>query len=93
MDQQTLVNILFGIVLAGGGWWMKNLWAMVMNQQQQIGELTRDLVGNYVPRRELQDTFNRIFERLDEIQREIAHISRSQASISVLRDELSKRGA
>lgn len=58
---------LLALVLAGMTWWVKNIWAMVTSQQAQISALNLELARNYVPRAELQSTFERIFKKLDEI--------------------------
>lgn len=67
LDNAFLINLLFGVVLTGVGWWVKNIWAMVIEQQKMIAALQVELAKNYVPRVELQDTFKRIFEKLDEL--------------------------
>lgn len=66
-----LINGLFALVIAGFSWWAKTMWAMISSQQQQITELNIELAKNYVPRAELQDTFKQIFQKLDDIQKEI----------------------
>lgn len=68
-NTMLIINLLLGIVLAGIAWWVKTIWEMVISQQRQIAELALKIAENYVPRAELQDTFKRIFEKLDEIQR------------------------
>lgn len=72
MDPSTVTTTLLGIVLAGIGWWVRNIWAMVIAQQAQITSLQVELARSYMPRAELQDTLKRIFDKLDEIQSEVA---------------------
>lgn len=76
--QQEFINILLAtvsclavIVGAGITWWVNTIWSMVRAQQLAISELHVALVKDYVPRAELQKTFERFFDKLDEIQREI----------------------
>lgn len=69
MDAQMLINVLTGVVLAGVGWWLNNTWAMLKSLQEQISAVNLKLAENYAPRAELQNTFDRIFEKLDEIQK------------------------
>jgi hypothetical protein len=76
--EQQFVNLLlstiaglFGIVGAGVTWWVNNIWSMVKAQQQDISNLHIKLAEGYVPRAELQDAMNRIFNKLDEIQKEV----------------------
>lgn len=64
-----LINALAAVSLAGIGWWLNNLWQMVKSLQEQISTVHVKLVEHYAPRAELQNTFQRIFEKLDEIQR------------------------
>jgi hypothetical protein len=71
MQPQELLNILGAVLLAGVGWWLNNLWAMVKSLQEQISTVHVKLVENYVPRAEMQEAFERIFNKLDEIQREL----------------------
>lgn len=71
MDSQMLINALAAISLAGIGWWLNNLWQMVKSLQEQISAVHVKMVEHYAPRAELQATFQRLFEKLDEIQREL----------------------
>lgn len=71
MQAQDLLNIVGAILLAGVGWWLNNLWQMVKSLQEQVSAVHVKLVEHYVPRSELVNTFQRIFEKLDEIQREL----------------------
>jgi hypothetical protein len=71
MQAQDLLNIAGAILLAGIGWWLNNLWQMVKSLQEQVSAVHVKLVEHYVPRSELVNTFQRIFEKLDEIQREL----------------------
>jgi preprotein translocase subunit Sec63 len=75
MDQQifNLIVGLFGVLLTIIGvcvtWWVNTIWGMVKAQQTEISRLHVQLVQNYVPRVELQQTFDRILNKLDEIQK------------------------
>lgn len=71
MQPQELLNILGAVLLAGVGWWLNNLWTMVKSLQEQVSAVHVKLVEHYVPRSELVNTFQRIFEKLDEIQKEL----------------------
>ena len=78
MDQQTYINALIGAMvtlttLAGSGvaWWVNTIWGMVKALQVQVTNLNVELAKNYVPRQELHATFERIFDKLDEIQRDL----------------------
>lgn len=71
MDTQTIITTLLGLVLAGVGWWVKNIWAMVMAQQAQIVALQVELGKSYMPRAEVQEALKRIFDLLDEIRKDM----------------------
>jgi hypothetical protein len=71
MQAQDLLNILGAVLLAGVGWWLNNLWSMVKSLQEQVSAVHVKLVEHYVPRSELVATFQRIFEKLDEIQKDL----------------------
>lgn len=71
VNASETISMLLAIVIAGVGWWVNNLWAMLRSQQDQITQLSIKLSENYVPRVELQESFKRIFEKLDEIQRSL----------------------
>jgi hypothetical protein len=82
----TLCSVLFGIVMAVIGWWVKGIDKDVKDQQRELSEFKVDLAKGYVPRSELQATFERIFDTLDAMHRELAHISRNQTSVQSMRD-------
>lgn len=95
MDSQQLINIafalcaaLFGLVCTGVTWWVNTIWSDVKSQKKQIDDLQLKLVEGYVPRSEMEKTLNRLFDKMDEISREITHISRNQASVKSLREML-----
>lgn len=77
-----IINLLLALVLAGVSWWVRNIWQMVIDQQKahnatvlefqrQIGGLTLELGRDYMPRRELNETLKRLFDKLEEIQGEM----------------------
>jgi hypothetical protein len=72
MDLWQIVTFLLGLIVAGVGWWVKNIWATVMRQQELIVGLQVELAKSYVPRVELQETFMRIFDALEDIRKELA---------------------
>jgi hypothetical protein len=72
MDPWQLITILLSLITAGVGWWVRNIWAMVTAQQVQITALQVELARSYMPRAEVQDALRRIFDKLDEIQGEVA---------------------
>lgn len=76
-DQQFynfLLTVVVGLTTVAGSvvaWWVSTIWGMVKAIQLQVTELNVELVKNYVPRAELQATFDRILNKLDSIQTEL----------------------
>jgi hypothetical protein len=89
VDQQQIVNILFGVAGFFVAWWVNTIWGMVKSQQEQISQLNIKLAEGYMPRQESDKNFTRIVETLDDIRKEIGHMSRNQASQKALTDALS----
>lgn len=90
MDQQQIIQVLFGV--AGGCvvWWVNKIWAMVQSQQEQITAVNLKLAEHYVQKSDFEKSLDRIFDAVDEIKKEVTHISRNQASIKTLREMLGK---
>lgn len=70
MDSQRIINVLAGLVLGFLGWWSNNIWTTVQEMQKQVTTLNVELARNYVPRMELQQNFERIYNSLDRIDRQ-----------------------
>lgn len=68
---QFVFNVFVPLIGAGCLWWVNTIWSMTKVLQQQVNELHIELAKNYVPRQELQRTFDRLFTKLDEIQNEM----------------------
>jgi hypothetical protein len=88
---QTFVNYLIGALGFCIAWWINNIWGMVKMLQQEVSNLHVELTKNYVPRVELEKNFERIFKAqedankmmfagFEDMRKEIAHISRNQAT-------------
>lgn len=69
MDSQKIVNVLGGLVLAFLGWWSNNIWQTVQTMQSQVTNLNIELAKNYVPRAEIQAAFDRIYSKLEVIDK------------------------
>lgn len=73
MDQQSLLNIIFGILSAGLGWFSRELWTAVKELKMDLAKLREDLPKEYVAKddfrdgvREIKDMLNKIFDKLDQ---------------------------
>lgn len=72
MDQQTIINALFGVVSAGFGWFAREMWSATKSLKDDLSKLREDLPKTYVPKddyrdgqREIKEMLNKIFDRLD----------------------------
>ena len=72
MDPQFLVNTTFGIVLAGFGWFARELWGAVKELRKQLHRLEVDLPKSYLCKDDfdkrmdhIEDMFQRIYAKID----------------------------
>lgn len=73
MDQQSLINMLLGIVSGGLGWFSRELWVAVKELKSDLAKLREDLPSTYVQKddfkegmKEIKDMLGKIFDRLDQ---------------------------
>lgn len=64
-----LISGLTMILVACMGWWVSNLYAKVEAQATQIGDLKVRIAQDYMPRAEIAPVLERIFDKLEEIQK------------------------
>lgn len=72
LDAQTLINIAMGGVLAGIGWFARQVWDAVKRLQEDMHAIEVDLPKTYVSKNDFNDTmkhienmFQRIYDKLD----------------------------
>jgi hypothetical protein len=72
MDQQTLINIGGGIILAGIGWWARVIWESVQRLKEDLHEIEVDLPKSYVTKddfnitmKHIETMVQRIYDKLD----------------------------
>lgn len=93
------VGTLGSILGACATWWINRVWNSMDSLQKQVSELNLRVAQNYVPRVELEKNFERIFKAqednnkmmfagFEDMRKEIAHISRNQASTRGLTEAL-----
>lgn len=85
MTEQNVIDALIGICGFAVVWWVKTIWSMVIHQQEQINALSIKLVEGYVPRLELEKSFARLFDTMDDIKSELSHINRNYVYAQQLR--------
>lgn len=69
---QTILNMVFGVVLMLAGWILRTVWDAVKTLQSDIKEIERDLPSTYVRRddykddmAEVKEILHKIFDRLE----------------------------
>jgi cell division protein FtsB len=72
MNQQDLINIIFGASAGVLGWFARELWAAVKELKADLAKLREELPKVYVTRddfksdvREIKEMLTRLFDRLD----------------------------
>lgn len=72
MDQQTLINIGGGIILAGIGWWARVIWESVQRLKDDLHEIEVDLPKSYITKddfnitmKHIETMVQRIYDKLD----------------------------
>lgn len=75
MDNQQLINVLFGVVGTLGGWWMRTMWASLKELQIQDVKLAEKVssievlvAGQYVKRDDMDRSMAALFTKLDRIE-------------------------
>ena len=72
---QAIINILLSLVAFFGGWWMRVMWATLMELRSTDSRLADKVqsievlvAGNYVKRDELHELTHALFNKLDRIE-------------------------
>jgi predicted RNA-binding protein with EMAP domain len=72
MELQSLLNIGVGVVLAGVGWFSRQIWDAVSELRRDIHEIEVDLPKTYVRKdefvesmKEVKTMLEKIFDKLD----------------------------
>lgn len=72
MDHQTIFNLGFGIILAGGGWLARELWGAVKELRRDLHDVETELPKTYVMKSDLdkrmehiEHMFQRIYDKLE----------------------------
>jgi len=72
MDMNLIINIVLGVCLSVGGWFVRQMWDAVQNLKEDIQRIEVELPTNYVRKADLDarldkidDTLEKIFDRLN----------------------------
>jgi len=73
IDPQTMINLIGGVVLAGIGWFARQVWEAVKELRADLHELEVNLPSHYVKRvdyaadlAEIKALLQKIFDRLEQ---------------------------
>jgi len=76
MDTQTLINTAIGIILAGGGWFARELWGAVKELREDLHRIEVDLPSHYIRKdefqegiKELKDICRQTFDKVDSLEK------------------------
>lgn len=72
LDLQSAFNIIVGILIAGAGWWAKQIWDAVDRLREDLHNLEVDLPSHYVRKDEFNDAMKTLNEKLDRIWAKLA---------------------
>jgi chaperonin cofactor prefoldin len=72
MDMNLIINIVLGVALSVGGWFVRQMWDAVQNLKSDIQRIEVELPTSYVRKSDLDarldkidDTLEKIFDRLN----------------------------
>ena len=67
MEMNSLIDILIGLVIMGGGWWAKEMGAEIKRIQILVNKTRED----YATKMELRDDMTRMMEAMHRIEDKI----------------------
>ena len=67
MDTQTLLNLLFGVIITGVSWWSRVVWSELKRLEQGSSEHKVFLLENYLKKEEVNAMHSEILKRLDRV--------------------------
>ena len=73
MQDQTIINIIIGVVLSVLGWFARQLWDAVQTLKQDMKELEVDLPTYYLRKDEFESKLDKIESMLERIFDKLDH--------------------
>jgi chromosome segregation ATPase len=64
MLEPDIIQVLFGLVIAGLSWWMTTTWRSVQELKNNLRGMELDIAKNYRTKEETDKIHDRIFENL-----------------------------
>lgn len=71
MDASYVTSVLLGLVCAGLGWWLNDLWQAHKTLRQEVSEFKQSIPEKYVSKSDFKDDLDEIKQTLRDIAREI----------------------
>jgi predicted negative regulator of RcsB-dependent stress response len=73
MQDQTIINLIIGVVLSVLGWFARQLWDAVQTLKQDMKELEVDLPTYYLRKDEFESKLDKIEAMLERIFDKLDH--------------------
>jgi len=67
MDMNTIINIVLGVALSVGGWFVRQMWDAVQNLKSDIQRIEIELPTSYVRKSDLDARLDKIDDMLEKL--------------------------
>jgi chaperonin cofactor prefoldin len=67
MDMNLIINIVLGVALSVGGWFVRQMWDAVQNLKEDIQRIEVELPTNYVRKADLDARLDKIDDMLEKL--------------------------
>jgi chaperonin cofactor prefoldin len=67
MDMNLIINIVLGVILSVGGWFLRQMWDAVQNLKSDIQRIEIDLPTSYVRKSDLDARLDKIDDMLEKL--------------------------
>ncbi|CAB5222876.1 hypothetical protein UFOVP367_46 [uncultured Caudovirales phage] len=67
MEMNTIINVVLGVCLSVGGWFVRQMWDAVQQLKQDIQKIEVELPTHYVRKSDLDARLDKIDETLEKI--------------------------
>lgn len=67
MDINTIINIVLGVALSVGGWFVRQMWDAVQQLKSDIQKIEVELPTNYVRKADLDARLDKIDDMLEKL--------------------------
>lgn len=67
MDMNTIINVVLGVCLSVGGWFVRQMWDAVQQLKQDIQKIEVELPTHYVRKSDLDARLDKIDDMLEKL--------------------------